>query len=336
MEKVIQRNNLWDFFKGIFAVGVVFVHFPFPGVIGKILASIGVVGVIFFFLISGYQSYSEDGKNADKLLVRFKRNLVLTLIAIAFYFVFTVVQQLIHGTFGEWIENFKNPITYLRIFILGDLSYINADVLWFMPALLYCYLIIYVMEKKRLHKYFYAALPLLIILRVSMETYTNSFSGISWLDWHFSGNFLVGGLPMVLFGNYLHSKVETVKKFNGKLMVGAAVLSFALVFVFVNVKVCGVDISQQFKIAAALFVFICCLIFKDAKGVGFINNLGRKYTLYIYLYHFLLGNILAELIIAFSLPLFCKEYILPIAAVLVSLGVSAIITALKSNQRKAH
>ncbi len=328
MEKTIQRNQLWDLFKGIFAIGVVLVHFPFPGAVGKILASIGVMGVIFFFLISGYQSYSTDGSSADRLLARVKRNFRLTVIAVLVYFVFTVIQQLIHGTFGEWITNFLNPITYIRMIVLGDFTLINADALWFMPALLYCYLILYIMEKKRWNKYFYAALPFLLLLRIGMETYTNSFSNISWLDWHFSGNFLVGGLPIMLLGNYLRSKEESFKKLDGKFVIAMASISALLMFLFVNVKVFSLDISQPFKIAAALFIFICCLKFCNCGGVGFINTLGRKYTLYIYLYHYLIGNVISELFTAAALPAFCKDYILPVCAVVVSLAVSAAIVGI--------
>ena len=58
MNSTDQRNHLLDAMKAIAALGVVFVHFPFPGVIGKICAAFGTVGVIFFFLISGLLGFS--------------------------------------------------------------------------------------------------------------------------------------------------------------------------------------------------------------------------------------------------------------------------------------
>ncbi|MGN1341096.1 MAG: acyltransferase family protein [Oscillospiraceae bacterium] len=307
MEKTIQRKLIWDFFKGIFAIGVVFVHFPFPWILGKILASFGTTGVIFFFLISGYQSYSADGSKADKLLVRFKRNLVILLVALLVYFSFTIIQQLVHGTFDVWIANFRDPMTYFKMIILGDFSLVNADALWYMTALLICYPIMYMIEKKRLNKYFYAVLPFLILLRIAVETYVNSFSFIDWLDWHYAGNFLVGGLPIMVLGNYLHCKEERIKKLNGKAVVTATVISALMVFLFVNVKIGSVDISQPFKISTAVLVFICCMIYSDCKGVGCINTLGRKYSMYIYIYHYLIGTTLAEIFAVLALPGFYKE-----------------------------
>ncbi len=57
-----RRNHLLDGIKAILALGVVFAHYQFPGYFGKIMASLGTMGVIVFFLITGYQSSTEDGK----------------------------------------------------------------------------------------------------------------------------------------------------------------------------------------------------------------------------------------------------------------------------------
>ena len=320
-----KRNELIDFFKGIFAIGVVFVHFPFPGVIGQMIASIGVVGVIFFFLISGYQSYSPNGESANKLLIRFKRNLILTVFAVLVYFVFTVIEQLIQGTFGEWIVIFQNPITYIKMIILGDFTMVHADALWFMPALIYGYLIMYIIEKKRLNKIFYLLLPFLLLLRCGMETYTNSFSDISWLDWHFSGNFLVGALPIMLLGNFLHRFVDKVKNINGAVVITAIIFARALVFLFVNVKVCGMNISQPFKIIATTLVFVICLIYDKAKAEPHISRFEKRYTLYIYLYHFLIGIFIIDMFEYFDLSEYCYDYILPFVVLALSTLLSVIM-----------
>ena len=112
--KTDKRNYLMDFIKGVAAIGVILVHFQFPGVLGKILCSVGVCGVVFFFLVSGYFAYNADDEKAcDNLLKRFKRNLVITLIAVAIYLVFTVVEQLVLGTFDVWAQQLADPWLYL-------------------------------------------------------------------------------------------------------------------------------------------------------------------------------------------------------------------------------
>ena len=192
-----KRNRTIDFLKGISALGVVLVHFQFPGVLGKALCSIGTAGVVFFFLLSGYFAFSEDDTVSCKNVIkRFRRNLNITLIAVAIYFIISAIRFAVMGDFLIWIKNFLNPIVYLRMIVLGDFEVILADPLWFMPALLYSYLILYCIHRFKLIKIAYILLPFLLILRIVMETYTNSFG----VDWHLSGNFLVGALPTMLLG----------------------------------------------------------------------------------------------------------------------------------------
>ena len=64
MEK--ERNTLLDFVKAVSALGVILVHFRFPGYFGAVMCSVGVVGVIIFFFIAGYSSYH----NLIGLLIR--------------------------------------------------------------------------------------------------------------------------------------------------------------------------------------------------------------------------------------------------------------------------
>lgn len=321
-----SRNVLLDFAKGISALGVVLVHFQFPGIPGKILCSVGVTGVVLFFLISGYQSYSPDGSSASKIAGRFKRNLSLTLIALAVYAVFTITEQLLSGTFAQWISEFKSPLTWLRIIVLGDFSLIHGDPLWFMAALLYSYLILLLMERKRLHKIFYTILPILLLLRISMETYTNSFSSIEWPDWHFSGNFLVGGLPVMLLGNFIACHKHRFINIRKDLLFGGAITSLILVFVSVNVKVFSLDLSQPFKILSAFFVFLICLSYPSLHISGLIEKIGREFSLYLYLFHYLIGITMLHLTQALECPLWVNELIIPVAVIAVSLAVSCAIT----------
>ena len=71
------RNRCLDFFKGIAALGVVFVHITFPGIFGKCISAIGSCGVMLFFLISGYYAYGSRDEMCPKLMKRFRRNLLL-------------------------------------------------------------------------------------------------------------------------------------------------------------------------------------------------------------------------------------------------------------------
>ena len=144
-----------DFWKGIASIGVILVHIQFPGVCGKITAAVGTCGVILFFLLSGYSIYNADADRdtvCKRIMKRFRRNGRITLIAVAVFFAFTCVEKCVAGGFGEWIAGFADPVIWLRMVFLGDFEIIGGDPLWFMPALLYGYLIFWVIYRFGLQK----------------------------------------------------------------------------------------------------------------------------------------------------------------------------------------
>ena len=336
MKTLSKRNHLIDAMKAIAALGVVFVHFQFPGTIGKICAAFGTVGVIFFFLISGYQTYCEDSSQSDKILRRFKRNLRLVAVVLLIYLIFTVIEQIALGTISSWAKtNLLNPITYLRLFILGDLDFINCGHLWYMVAMLYGYLILYCMEKFRLHKIFYIALPLLLLLRVSMETYTNSFSHFSWFDWHFSGNFLVGALPIMLLGNYICHKEEKLLRHTAKLLLPCAAVLMLLVFLTVNVKIFGMDCSQIFKIAAGAAFFMLCLAVALKEPVPVLSGIGSNLTLHMYIWHCLVGALLRHLLTYLGEMPWIFEWCLPTVTAVATVALSLLLARLARSKKAA-
>ena len=338
MGGLTKRNHLIDAMKAIAAIGVVFVHFQFPGVVGKVCAAFGTVGVIFFFLISGYQTYCQDSMDASKILRRFKRNLKLVAAVLLVYLIYTVVEQIALGTFLTWLHTYiLNPVTYIRLLALGDLDFINCGHLWYMVAMLYGYLILYCMEKFRLHKIFYIALPLLLIIRISMETYTNSFSHFSWFDWHFSGNFLVGALPIMVLGNFLCCKEERVNKLGARVLIPCSVVLMSLVFLTVNVKIFGMDCSQLFKIAAATVLFMLCLAITREKPIPALGYIGRNLSLHIYIWHLLVGSVLKHLLTCLGATPWVLDWCLPIIAIIATVAVSVLLARYASYKRtKKH
>jgi surface polysaccharide O-acyltransferase-like enzyme len=322
--------------KAIAALGVVFVHFQFPGVIGRICASFGTVGVIFFFLISGYQTYSVDSHDSGKILRRFKRNLKLVSVALLIYLAYTVIEQIALGTITAWMTNYLlNLVTYIRFLILGDLDFISCGHLWYMVAMLYGYLILYCMEKYRLHKIFYIALPFLLLLRVSMETYTNSFSHFSWFDWHFSGNFMVGALPVMILGNYIRHKEEKILRLGAKVFIPCAAVLMSLVFLSVNVKIFGMDCSQIFKIAAAAMFFVICLTITLKKPVFALGNIGRDLSLHIYMWHLLAGALIKHLLVGIGATSWILDWVLPIVTIIATMALSLLMARLALRKKTA-
>ena len=318
MEKS-TRSILLDFMKGIGCLFVVLVHFPFPGAAGRIASSIGVSTVVLFFLISGYFAYDKDGNN-QKLILRIKRNTFILLCSIIFYIIFAAVRHIYLGSFAEWTSALKSPVVWIRFFILGDFELFYADPLWFMPALIYAYIIILAVNKFKLFKLAYCALPFLLLLRIGMETYTNTMS----VDWHLSGNFMVGALPVMLLGHFIASKKEKIASLNVRNILLFALTGTAFTFISTGFA-WKIDISQIGKIWMATSFFILALRKPDLSVSKVVEYIGTNLSLYIYLLHFALGLIISDCFKHFCLSDGYFNYLLPISAIAVSCMVSLLI-----------
>ena len=159
------RNRCLDFFKGIAALCVVFVHISFPGKFGKCVSSVGSCGVMLFFLISGFYAYGSREEMCPKLMQRFRRNLLITAIALLVYFAAAALDRYltVHSLNG-FFRQLASPKLYLRMLFLNDLDLISGGPLWFMLALLYAYLIFWGMYRLRLQRFAKYAMPLFLLL----------------------------------------------------------------------------------------------------------------------------------------------------------------------------
>ena len=305
------RNYTFDLFKAIFALSIILVHFPLPDPIGTIFSTIGICGVIYFFLISGYSSYDKDDIVASKnILRRFKRNLKIFIIVFLIYFILIIPERLVSGQFDSFLDNFKNPWLFPRLLLLGDLSFISADPLWFMVALLYSYIILYLLHRFKVMKYAYYALPILILIRVGVETYVNSYD----VDWHISSIFIASGLPIMMLGNYIAYKKDAFLKAPLLSNIIIFIISTIMVFITVFINAGRFNLAQPFKIISMLELFLISLKLPGKKEFGIIGMIGRKYSLYIYLFHFLFGLIAIDFLYLFTFPEWVYDWFMPVVA----------------------
>ena len=192
-----KRNYFWDFWKFIAAIGVILVHVPFRGTLGTIMDCVGTWGVTFFFLISGFALAGDNRIICGKILKRLRRNGIITAIAVAAYFLFSYLwARRDNGSFLLWKVALRKPITYVKMLFLGDFECIYGTALWFMIALLYCYLIFYILIRFNLNKVIYILLPIFLIIRIVVDVRVISYGG----DWHLSANALVAGDKYLIVG----------------------------------------------------------------------------------------------------------------------------------------
>ena len=321
-----KRKYFWDFWKFIAAIGVIMVHAPFAGNLGKVMTCVGTWGVGYFALISGYACFGDSSIMSRKILKRFARNGLITLVTVALYLAFSYFAMRREHLDILWKLELRKPVTYLKMIFAGDFEFFYGSALWYMVGLLYCYIIFYFLVRFKLKKVIYVMLPVFIVLRIVVDSYVNSFNA----NWHWSGNALVGVLPMMLIGYVLADQKERLIKIPAWVLITGAVLTAAAMFVLVCVKVGKLDISQPFKMLCAAFVFTIGIKKPNWSVIKPLAFLGREDSLYIYLFHFMILVLLAGYM--YSKPVSGKivEWQLPIAVIIASVIFARILSMIIS------
>ena len=319
------RNSIIDFWKYIAAIGVILVHIPLPGACGVIMNAVGVCGVGFFYIITGYACWGTDKDlMCQKILKRLKRNGIITVITLAVYFIFAWFYKKRIYALYPLKRALRLPVTYLRMLFLGDFELIYGTALWFMIALLYCYIIFYVIVRFDLKKLVYIMTIPLLVLRIVVDTYVNSYP----VSWHLSANLLVGALPMVCLGYVIADQKERLKNIQNWKLILFSILSALAMFATVLFYIGRWNISQPFKILCAASIFVYGINNPDRHICRAIEKCAHQDTLLIYLSHFLIMIILTEK--AYALRPLPKnlEWYLPLAVVLVSLLLARMVAGL--------
>lgn len=334
-----EKNKTLAILEAVAAICVVLVHFPFPGIFGRILCATGTAGVILFLLASGYFSFEPDdnGQTCGRVMKRFWRNLRILLCVVALYFAVTAIEKLAQGSFGQWIERFKSPVLWARMILLGDFEVIHGDPLWYMAAILYCYLLFALFSKARAFRIAHAAIPFLLALRIGMETYTNSFGA----DWHLSGNAIAGALPIMLLGHWIAQKRSERESEGGAKTAAATTptfaaialaVSLALMYVFANVRVAGLDLSQAFKISSATLAFLLALQKPGLCRPRFLVFVGSALGVWIYLLHYIIGTVIKDAMLFYGAGDFALNWILPPVVIAVSVLVATLLNLVTSRK----
>ncbi len=125
-----EKNDCLNLWKGIAAFSVIWLHCGFfLGDKGKILSSLARFAVPFFFLVSGYFASGRNWKTIRRRAVHILR---LLLLGNAVYLLWELLQ-------GETLASIFGTKNWVTDFLLWNYSP-TAPHLWFLGALLYCYL----------------------------------------------------------------------------------------------------------------------------------------------------------------------------------------------------
>ncbi len=203
-DKDIQREYGLDIVKLFCSFLVVYIH---AGNDEGILNSLSAVAVPAFFIISGYL-YDKVIVSEKKRRRQICRISTLACVWMILYFIwFAILLSLSEGV-SLW-ETIKNNVSIVRVLKLVLLNAPSMGYhLWYMFALLYVLIILYIIDCCFLEKFLYILAVGLLIAGIVMP----------WLFWRFGipfrvelvRNFLFEGLPLFIIGRILNKKFSDV------------------------------------------------------------------------------------------------------------------------------
>ena len=308
-----KTNHCLDCIKGIGCICVVFIHVKFPGCFGDIVGRLSQFAVPVFFLTSGYFAYSLDKDCTDRMVKRrAKRILGLSVWTTCFYWLTTRAYSWIRNgcPLGGDVNAFL--VGAAKFLFLQDVDFSGGAHLWFLWALLWCYVIVLAVNHLSLWRWVYRLVPLLVVLVVIQYACRMYFE---W-TWH-TTNFLPA-ITYVMTGFSLAAHYDKLRSVTNSQLLAMIVVGELISLV--NLLHPVYDFSEVGIIVASISMFIYAIkndIFIIEKSIEII---GRKYSLNIYIYHIILSIIVTKVFKIIGINyLMMVELLKPILVVLLTL-----------------
>ena len=282
MSKERKINHCLDALKGIACIGVVFVHALFPGVLGSMVLVVGTAFVPLFFLIVGFYSYRVESQEvARRGWKKIKYMTCMTFGALSLYVVWMFVKIALGVKDIQNIIAVFNVKNLIKFVTLNDTTMFDGGHLWFLCALLYCYFFLFLFSKVDKVKWLYFLLPVAFVLRVLATKIGN---------WHYTQNFWVDGFPYFFLGYCLNQNAEIWQKMDKKILISLSMfgIAFSEIGLFGGPFIYGINIYEIGTIVFAIAVFMFALKLPDFGKGSKLETLGRKYSLFVYIGHFII------------------------------------------------
>lgn len=278
-----MRNKVLDAAKAIAAYSVVLLHVPFPGKTGEVVNALARFAVPFFFMVSGYFCFKAGEEDIlKKMPGKVRHILVLTGVSYPFYILWGCVQNVLEGkNVADWLGKIIAPSNIENFFRYNSSSAVKSH-LWFLPALLYCYLIFWAIAKCRVCKAAYLLIPVLLAGHIWMDEGRFLF-GNTCRVMEFR-NYLFTGMPFFLLGHLIHREQEILKKkIPGFLCIFFVILGAVMTTAeFFLIGKMEMYIGSIFM---SVGIFLFAVLDQELLVPDFLEEVGEKYALFIYILH---------------------------------------------------
>ena len=329
------RNTTLNVLKAIACIHVVLIHCMFPDPVGTGVKTSGRFAVPLFFCISGYFFSSKTEIDSSSILRKLRHVLWLIIGSELFYILFSVL------FWGLWDSAKRNTLylTYFKkgwiekYFILGQPPVFSH--LWFLYALaiIYALCLIFINTRKKL-KIACLTIPISLIGIIFMQEFNEL--GLVRNEVLIPGSagvilqssfFFFRALPFFLIGTIIREKKE-----KGEFFATPAKLKLLTVLTILF-QMCAIAEGYLFSLfqfaLGNIAAMVCMMIFSVMKPdlkVGRLDFIGEKLSMYVYVFHVGIINVLDKLAVSLSVnDLLFFKWTRPIITVLLSLGIAFLV-----------
>ena len=282
----MMKNDCLNVWKGIGAFFVVFIHCSFPSPVGGMMNGLARFAVPLFFMVSGYFAY---GRPETVIRRRMGKTFRVFLGANLVYFFWSLFLLYQDGELaGRAVAEFFSPASFWR-FILWNQSPFMYH-LWFLGALLYCYLFYSLLLRFQLEERVYILIPLCLAANLILGEGLGILG--SKVPVFYMRNFWVTGLPFFLWGHWFAGKQKKLSTRPGFLVCAAA--AGACLSMGEMLASGGAELYLGTIVAVgSLFLFA---LQKPALGRGsLLAHIGEKDSQHIYLWQVIVYYIISFL-----------------------------------------
>ncbi|WP_408071413.1 acyltransferase family protein [Butyrivibrio sp. JL13D10] len=319
-----QRNHMLNLLKGIGCVGVVFIHVPFPGMIGTAMAKLAQFTVPIFAMIAGYYALNCDEAKIKKRLFRMCH---IFLVALVWWLLYAVLMHFYNGDFIQWVKKELSIVTIVKFFVFINLDF--AIPLWYLIGMIETYIVWFMAVKFKKEKDFVHLMPLLFLLQFVLTTYCET----KGLPWSFKINFITRILAWFLLGYKIHDNEDNIiGKVNGIKLVWGVLLGEFIAFFHVIFK-SRLDFSCVGIFLVSASLFIAAIKYKDISVSKTIEYLGDKLSLNVYIFHSIIAWIfvvVAECLLPIDTANGLFPWINPVLTAVATIFLAQIIEAKKN------
>ncbi len=286
-ENSIKRSNSIDILKAIAALMVCYQHACGQGVIAEYLLAFARVAVPLFVMVTGYFYRGTVEKHRE--FKQIKKFFFIAVGMVALYFFIDCANHLLTHDLVKYLSNFCKLPNVLAFVLFNDP--INADHSWYMWAMIYVLLFLYIapsLWKKKISRYIIVFTTVIGLPLLSKYVYL--FDDNIKISSDLYRNFLIPVAAYFILGIILSEHKEFIQKMGSKkwavIVIAAVVLISAEKTVFQLLGIHHSKGSFFFTPLLAIAIFSYFLNFNHTgKVAGFFANFGRKYSLMFYVIH---------------------------------------------------